>query len=233
MNELIKVGAVSMNSKEIADLVNKPHRNVLRTIRMLIKGDVIRSAQSEFIERINNLGFKVKDEVYVFTGEQGKRDSIVVVAQLSPEFTARLVDRWQELEQQNAKPQLPDFTDPVAAARAWADECEQKLLAQEQVKLMAPKAAIVDEIVINPLLRNASMVAKPLGMSARKLNTILESLDVYDNSTKRARLFKQWFIDDGLGEMKLTSTGFEQALFTAKGQAWITQKIVYDHAGEE
>jgi hypothetical protein len=35
---------------------------------------------------------------YRFTGEQGKRDSIVVVAQLSPEFTARLVDRWQELE---------------------------------------------------------------------------------------------------------------------------------------
>lgn len=35
---------------------------------------------------------------YVFSGEQGKRDSIIVVAQLSPEFTARLVDRWQELE---------------------------------------------------------------------------------------------------------------------------------------
>ena len=29
-----------------------------------------------------------------------KRDSFVVVAQLSPEFTARLVDRWQELEAQ-------------------------------------------------------------------------------------------------------------------------------------
>lgn len=27
-----------------------------------------------------------------------KRDTLVVVAQLSPEFTARLVDRWQELE---------------------------------------------------------------------------------------------------------------------------------------
>ncbi|QTD87945.1 MULTISPECIES: hypothetical protein [Xanthomonas] len=30
---------------------------------------------------------------YLFTGQQGKRDSIVVGAQLSPEFTARLVDR--------------------------------------------------------------------------------------------------------------------------------------------
>jgi hypothetical protein len=37
-------------------------------------------------------------EVYMV----GKRDSYTVVAQLSPEFTARLVDCWQELEQQGA-----------------------------------------------------------------------------------------------------------------------------------
>ena len=44
---------------------------------------------------------------YVFSGEQGKRDSIIVVAQLSPEFTARLVDRWQELEAQVRQPAIP------------------------------------------------------------------------------------------------------------------------------
>ena len=32
------------------------------------------------------------------------------------------------------RPKLPDFTDPVAAARAWADEVEQKLLAQQREK---------------------------------------------------------------------------------------------------
>ncbi len=42
--------------------------------------------------------------VFNFTGDKGKRDSIVVVAQLSPEFTARLVDRWQELEAENVEP---------------------------------------------------------------------------------------------------------------------------------
>ena len=45
-----------------------------------------------------------KTSVYVFSGEQGKRDSIIVVAQLSPEFTARLVDRWQALESGEATP---------------------------------------------------------------------------------------------------------------------------------
>ncbi|MGL9734753.1 MAG: hypothetical protein ACR5LF_00365 [Symbiopectobacterium sp.] len=49
-------------------------------------------------------------------GEQGKRDSIIVVAQLCPEFTARLcpeftarlVDRWQELEKLAGQPALPE-----------------------------------------------------------------------------------------------------------------------------
>lgn len=39
-----------------------------------------------------------------FESEEGKRDSIIVVAQLSPEFTARLVDRWKELEEERSRP---------------------------------------------------------------------------------------------------------------------------------
>ena len=36
----------------------------------------------------------------MFSGEKGKRDSLIVVAQLSPEFTGAIVDRWIELEKQ-------------------------------------------------------------------------------------------------------------------------------------
>jgi phage regulator Rha-like protein len=51
-----------------------------------------------------------------------------VVAQLSPEFTAELVDRWRELEAQVATPpepaatSLPDFTDPAEAAIKFTDQ---------------------------------------------------------------------------------------------------------------
>ena len=47
-----------------------------------------------------------------------KRDSYVVVPQLSLEFTARLLDRWHELEEKAAQPAQPDFSNPVAASRA-------------------------------------------------------------------------------------------------------------------
>lgn len=93
MSELMNGNAIKMTSIEIAELVGKRHDNVKRTIETLAKNGVIRLPQIEVSKRINNLGFNVQYEHYVFEGEQGKRDSIVVVAQLSPEFTARLVDR--------------------------------------------------------------------------------------------------------------------------------------------
>ncbi|MFV2241716.1 DNA-binding protein, partial [Escherichia coli] len=78
----------SMTSIEIAELVGKRHDNVKRTIETLDKGGVIVRPQIEVFEKINKLGLRRSVEAYVFEGEQGKRDSIVVVAQLSPEFTA-------------------------------------------------------------------------------------------------------------------------------------------------
>ena len=65
----------------------------------------------------------------------------MIVAQLSPEFTARLVDRWQELEEQARStpitPALP--TTYVEALKALVASEEAKLLAESKVKeLEAP-----------------------------------------------------------------------------------------------
>lgn len=93
MSELMVFNAVKMNSIEISELVCKRHDNVKRTIETLANNGVIRLPQIEVFEKINNLGLLRGVDAYVFEGEQGKRDSIIVVAQLCPEFTARLVDR--------------------------------------------------------------------------------------------------------------------------------------------
>ncbi|ELC7036195.1 Rha family transcriptional regulator [Salmonella enterica] len=89
----------SMTSIEIAELVGKRHDNVKRTIKTLIFRGVITSPQ---IEEKPTAGRPTT--YYLFEGEQGKRDSIIVVAQLCPEFTARLVDRWRELEEERRRP---------------------------------------------------------------------------------------------------------------------------------
>jgi len=85
-----------MTSQEIAELVDSRHDVVKLSIERLAGRSVIQLPP--LVEVKNHLGQKV--EIY----QIGKRDSYVIVAQLSPEFTARLVDRWQELElQQSAR----------------------------------------------------------------------------------------------------------------------------------
>ncbi|MCH8490682.1 MAG: hypothetical protein LAT81_12240 [Oceanicaulis sp.] len=60
----------------------------------------------------------------------------------------RLFDAWQSGNLQPVQPQLPDFTNPSEAARAWADQYDARLAAEEQVKLLEP-AARVGEMACN------------------------------------------------------------------------------------
>ena len=108
-----------MTSREMADLTEKRHDNVRRTIDTLADSGVISRPQIEDGEKSAN---GVIETLYRI----GKRDSYIIVAQLSPEFTARLVDRWQELELSAPVLAVPNFSSPAAAARAWADEYEAK-----------------------------------------------------------------------------------------------------------
>lgn len=107
MKEMVVINEARMTSLEIAELVGSRPDNVKRTIERLAKNNVIRLPPMEDFEKINNLGLKTSVGAYIFEGEQGKRDSIIVVAQLCPEFTARLVDRWMELEEQIKQLEAP------------------------------------------------------------------------------------------------------------------------------
>lgn len=128
MNNLSVSSEIKMTSREIADLVGSRHDDTRRSIERLANRGVI--TLPPLAEKPSTGGRPSVE--YVFSGEKGKRDSLVVVAQLSPEFTAQVVDRWQELEdqQKTLQPQLPDFTNPADAARAWANEFEQKQILQ-------------------------------------------------------------------------------------------------------
>ena len=118
MNDLINAGDVqTMSSREIAELVDKRHDNVKRTIESLAAAGVISRPQTEEV-KVQRERRAETVKVYVFSGEQGKRDSIVVVAQLCPEFTARLVNRWAELEARAGRPSRDEASPGAHPARA-------------------------------------------------------------------------------------------------------------------
>ncbi|CAB5644067.1 Rha family transcriptional regulator [Pseudomonas asiatica] len=117
-----------MSSREIADLVGSRHDSVKRAMERLQEKAIVSFSPS--VETSHQGQGSRPVEVYLVN----KRDSFVVVAQLCPEFTAALVDRWQELEGKVVAA-LPDFTNPAAAARAWADQVEQRE-ASERARLL-------------------------------------------------------------------------------------------------
>ena len=205
----------SMTSLDISELVNSRHDDAKRSIvRLAERGVIARPPVAVVQKEANNRIYDV--EVFVFAGEQGKLDSITVVAQLCPEFTAALVKRWYELENQNAV-QLPQTC--AEALQLAADQARQ-------LELAAPKVQYYDKVVDRSTLLNATQVAQKLGMSAMAMNKHLDQLNVYSRGVKRARVFQQWFIDKGFGELKQTELGFSQPMFTTKGEAWVIEKLV-------
>lgn len=205
--------AQSMNSLDVSELVQSRHDDTKRSIVRLADRGVIACPPLAVVQKeANNRIYDV--EVYIFSGEQGKLDSITVVAQLCPEFTAALVKRWYELESQSKLPQ--SFSEALQLA---ADQAKK-------IEIDKPKVDYYEKIVLRDTLLNATQVAQKLRMSAMAMNKLLDSFDVYSHGVKRARVFKQWFIDNGLGELKQTDLGFSQPMFTTKGEAWVIEKLV-------
>lgn len=243
MSELMALNGanevLTMSSREIAELTGKRHDNVCRDIRVILS-ELYGGKPDDYI-RNSNLSHLTNQSVTCRQYDKNnpnaweylldRRHTEILITGYDILRRTSVIDRWFELEKQVRQPALPDFTDPVAAARAWADEVEQKRLAQKEVdrlalenKELAPKAAVCDAIVKNKQHRNATQVAKPLGMTATQLNKKLEQVDVYDTRIKRGgRMFKQWFVDEGYGVVKCSADGYVQSLFTAKGQIWVSE----------
>ena len=79
-----------MSSREIAELTGKRHDNVMQVIASLMSAQIL-------TPEIQESTFKHRGNEYS-QWLLNKRDSLVLVARLSPEFMAAIVDRWQELE---------------------------------------------------------------------------------------------------------------------------------------
>lgn len=148
--------------------------------------------------------------------------------QVRTQIGERVRDYFLECERKANQPiiTLPDFTNPVTAARAWADELEAKQAVQAQLTVAQPKINHYDHVVERAGLLNATQVAQKVRLSAVSMNKALDELGVYNKTVKRSRVFQQWFIDKGFGEVKQTDQGFSQALFTKRGEAWVIERLV-------
>lgn len=233
MNQLINTTSKQvpqMSSLEIVDFINE-HRckNDLNPVQ-LRHSDFIAKVPKVIGELSENYRSVYRDATgrslpcYVFY----KREACLMAMSYSYELQALVFDRMTELEDHYKENvvKLPDFTNPVEAARAWANEFEAKQIAQQKLEIAAPKVEYFDKVAERTTLLNATQVGQKVGMSAVIMNRHLDDLKVYNKSVKRGRVFNQWFIDQGLGELKQTETGHSQAMFTINGEQWIIHKFI-------
>jgi len=221
--------ALTMTSLEIEQITGSRHDSVKRTIKTLAEKGVIEFPQSVEIPTATK-----PTKAYLFVGDKGRRDSIVVVAQLCPEFTARIVDRWQELESQVAQPvvALPDFSNPSDAARAWADEYDGRKAAEQQLAIAAPKAEALDRIAVAEGDMCITDAAKTIGMQPKLLFAWLHANNwIYRRPGGANWIAYQRRIKSGHLDHKVTTVNrsdgsekvVEHVLVTAKGLAKLAE----------
>lgn len=166
-NALQNTAVITMSSREIAELTDKRHDNVVRTIQTLYDKRLIALPHFEEVPNPGPGPLLLKQWLV------GKRDSYVIVAQLSPEFTARLVDRWQELEQQQQAPRLPqNFAE---ALRLAADQAEQIQHQQAVIAEQTPKVEAMRVLADAEGSVCITVAAKQLSMKPGALFTWLKS----------------------------------------------------------
>lgn len=165
-------GPVTMSSREIAELVESRHDKVKQSIeRLVARGTIVQPPMGDE-QDVDAMGRQRTTTVF----RLDKRSSFIVVAQLSPEFTARLVDRWQELEAQVAQraPALPDLSDPAVLMPLLASYAQRTQVAEQKVAQLAPKADAFDLLDAADGSLNLRMAAKTLNASERKFIAWLE-----------------------------------------------------------
>jgi phage antirepressor YoqD-like protein len=207
---------LSMTSREIADLCEARHNDVVDTIERQFKKGLLRESRNS-LRTYQAPGGGRPTMVYDLT----KRDSLVVVSGYNEELRARIIDRWMELEAAKTLALPQSFS---AALRLAAEQ--QEVIERQQAELAYAKPALefVDKYVKAEDGKGFLEVCKLLGVKGPQFRAFLCDQKIM------YRLGRDWapyaqHLDSGRFVMKTGTAqndhAFTRALFTPKGVNWI------------
>lgn len=179
MNELQLIcidGKWYADSRQVASFIEKEHKHLLRDIDKYIKvisESPTLDSQNFFVKSsYKTEGNNKTYPCYLLTRKGCDMVANKLYGKKGILFTAEYVTRFEEMEYQ-LKSLLPNFKNPVEAARAWANVLEEKQQALLELKDAKPKLDYYETILNSVGTMTSSQIGADYGLSATKLNNIL------------------------------------------------------------
>jgi phage antirepressor YoqD-like protein len=162
--------SLTMDSREIAEIVGVRHDNVLRDIRTQLgqlPGGVLRFEDTYQNEQ-NGQTYRCFKLPY--------RETMILVSGYSVELRAKVVDRWIELERQAAIDCFNVPRDFASALRLAAEQADQIAAQAKQIEVMAPKADYFDAVASSKTAIHMNDVAKSIDVPGMGRNNLFSFL---------------------------------------------------------
>lgn len=225
MNQLMVMNnEVTMSSREIAELVGKEHKHVMRDLRVLSEqlGDMFEGVVQVWTHPQN----KQQYEEYAI-----KRDTcITLLTGYDSVSRMKVIKRWQELESAQ-KPAIPQtYAAALLEAGRLAMELEQ---AEARLAIAAPKAEFVDRYVDATGTYGFRQVAKMLSVKENWFSGFLTEKGIMYRLSGKLTAHSE-HIDAGrfvarAGVAK-NDHAYTECRFTAKGVEWVAGEIAKSKA---
>jgi len=229
---LIQSNVSTMSSREIAELTGKQIGHIHR----------------DFKKMMSDLGYDNKglmpnpylDQGFTYDMDDQNRISAInlnyeltltIISGYNVKLRNAIIKRWQELESAAPKPAVTLPGNYIEALQALIESEKDKAAAQEQLQIAAPKVEYHDKVLSAANGLRTTEVAAEFGMSAMKLNLLLQDMKV------QRKIGKRWVLTAAMLGQDLTveSTYIDDCdkarhsmLWTEKGR-----KLIHELIGSE
>lgn len=218
MNEIVYRGDSNQpltNSKLVAEVFGKEHRNVVRDIKNLIEGGVLKNEQTPMFEETTYVNEQNKQSYPMFIMNQ---DGFTLLAmgfngKKAMEFKLKYIEAFNAMKRQieQSNPSVPQNYLEALKSLVKSEEEKQQLalenkkqqetiltISKENMELgnkitdMLPKVSYYDKILQSNATMTITQIAQDYGMSAIKMNKELESMRIQHKMRGQWILFAQF-----------------------------------------